>query len=43
MARAVSAALHTPNLGARCHRGPTIPFPSLLTPPEKASISQIEI
>jgi len=44
LVRAVSAALHTPQLGGpRCHRGPEIPVPSPLSTPEKASISQIEI
>jgi len=42
--RAVSAALHTPQLGSpRCHWGPKIPVPSPLSTPEKASIPQIEI
>ena len=42
--RAVSVALHTPQLGGqRCHRGPKIPVPSPLCTPEKASIPQIEI
>jgi len=41
--RAVSAALHTPNWGARCHWGPKILVPSPLSTPEKASIPQIEI
>jgi len=42
--RAVSAALHTPNLGGpRCHTGPKIPVSSPLSTPEKASISQIQI
>jgi len=43
-ARAVSAALHTPQLGgARCHRGPKIPVPLPLSTPENASTPQIEI
>jgi len=42
--RAVSVALHTPQLGGpRSHRGPKIPGPSPLSTPEKASIPQIEI
>jgi len=41
--RAVSAALHTPQLGGpRCPKGPKIPVPSLLRPPEKASIPKLK-
>jgi len=41
--RAISAALHTPQLGgARCHRGPKMPVPSPHSTPEKASIPKLE-
>jgi len=44
VSRAVSAALHTPQLGwgPRCHRGPKIPVPSPLRTQKNGSIPQIE-
>jgi len=41
--RAVSAALHTPQLGGpRCDKGLKIPVPSPLSTPEKASIPNLK-